>query len=64
MRKESHKIPLCLVEIPHLNLVFVEERPDLHTPLQQTNEQILTTLKLKIEITHSYFPCLLLTEQK
>ena len=47
MRKEPHKIPLCLVEMPHLNLVFVEERPDLHTPLQQTNEQILTTLKLK-----------------
>ena len=47
MRKEPHKIPLCLVEISHLNLVFVEERPDLHMPLQQTNEQILTTLKLK-----------------
>ena len=47
MRKEPHKIPLCLVEMPHLNLVFVEERPDLHMPLQQTNEQILTTLKLK-----------------
>ena len=27
------------------NLVFVEERPDLHTPLQQTNEQTLTTSK-------------------
>ena len=31
----------------HPNLVFVEERPDFHTPLQQTNEQTLTTSKQK-----------------
>ena len=34
----------------HPNLVFVEERPDFHTPLQQTNEQTLTTSKQKIGI--------------
>ena len=30
------------------NLVFVEERPDLHTPLQQTNEQTLTEKNLNL----------------
>ena len=29
--------------------VLLEERPDFHTPLQQTNEQTLTTSK------HLYF---------
>ena len=27
--------------------VLLEERPDFHTPLQQTNEQTLTTSKQK-----------------
>ena len=30
--------------------VLLEERPDFHTPLQQTNEQTLTTSKQKIWI--------------
>ena len=29
--------------VSHSNLAFVEERPDLHTLLQQTMEQTLTT---------------------
>ena len=44
MRK-SRLFPLCLVGMCHSNLVFVEERPALHTLLQQTNEQTLTTSK-------------------
>ena len=40
-RKKLHQIPLCLVKLSHSNLVFVEERPDLRTPLQKTNEQTL-----------------------
>ena len=56
--------PLCLVGVCHSNLLFVEES-DLHTPLQQTNEQTLTTSKLKkIEFTHNYFPRRLLNEQR
>ena len=34
----------------HSNLVFVEERPDLHLPLQQTNEQALTTSEWRVLI--------------
>ena len=30
-------------------LAFVEERPGLHTPLQQTNKQTLTTSNKKFE---------------
>ena len=48
----------------HSNLVFVEERPDLHMPLQQTNEQTPTTLKWIIEFTHIFFPRRLLNEQR
>ena len=33
------------------SVVFVEERPDLHTPLQQTNKQTLTTSKYLLTIT-------------
>ena len=47
MRKRPYQIPLCLVGVYHPNLVFAEERPDFHTPLQQTNEQTLTTSKQK-----------------
>ena len=39
------KIPLCLVGVYHSNLVFMEERLDLYTPLHQTNKQTLTTSK-------------------
>ena len=39
------------MEVSHSNLVFVEERPDLHTPLQQKNEQTLTTSKEIIRIS-------------
>ena len=46
------------------NLVFVEERPDLHTALQQTNEQTFTTQNKKFEFTHNYFPRRLLSEQR
>ena len=42
----------------------MEERPDLRTPLQQTNEQTPTTLKHAFEFTDYYFPCHLLTEQR
>ena len=45
----------------HLNLVFVEERPDLHTPLQQTNSQLQNK---KFEFTHNYFPRCFLNEQR
>ena len=51
MRKGCIKSP-CLVGVYHSNLVFVEERPDLHTPLQQTNEQTQLQNK-KIEFTYN-----------
>ena len=62
MRKGCIKSP-CLVGVYHSNLVFVEERPDLHTPLQQTNEQTQLQNK-KIEFTYNYFPRRLLNEQR
>ena len=43
--KRPHYIPLCLVGVCRSNLVFVKERSELNTPLQQTNEQTLTTSK-------------------
>ena len=44
--------------------VLLEERPDFHTPLQQTNEQTLTTSKQKFEFTYNYFPRRSLNEQR
>ena len=64
MRKGHIKIPVCFVGVCHSNLVFVEERPDLHTPLQQTNEQTHNFKITKIEFTRIYFPRRLLNEQR
>ena len=55
---------MCLVEVSHLNLVFVGERPRLHTPLQQTNEQTLFKMKNLNLLTISFFAISLLNRGK
>ena len=55
---------LCLVGVYHSNLVFVEERSDLHTSLQQTKEQTLKLKNKKFEFTYNYFPRRLQNEQR
>ena len=41
---------------------FFEERPDIYTPLQETNKGTLTTSKHAYEFINNYFPCHLVTE--
>ena len=57
---------MWLVGVHHSNLVFVEERPDLHTPLQHTLKRANShNFKIKkIEFTYNYFPRRLLNEQR
>ena len=63
-RKSCIKFHMVLEKVS-LDFSFsMEERPDLRTPLQQTNEQTPTTLKPAFEFTDYYFPCHLLTEQR
>ena len=63
-RKSCIKFHMVLKKVS-LDFSFsMEERPDLRTPLQQTNEQTPTTLKHAFEFTDYYFPCHLLTEQR
>ena len=63
-RKSCIKFHMVLKKVS-LDFSFsMEERPDLRTPLQQTNEQTPTTLKHAFEFTYYYFPCHLLTEQR
>ena len=45
---------MCLVRVYHSNVLLVEERTGLHTPLQQTNQQTLTTSKYKILINRRW----------
>ena len=47
MRKEPHKIPWCLVEMPHLNLVFVEERPDFTHAIAENKRANSHNFKIK-----------------
>ena len=54
---------MCFIGVCHSNLVFVGERPDLHTPLQQRNKLSQLQNK-KFEFTHNYFPRRLLNEQR
>ena len=44
---------MCFIGVCHSNLVFVGERPDLHTPLQQRNKLSQLQNK-KFEFTHDY----------
>ena len=48
----------------HPNLGFVEERPDLHTPLHKQTSKLSQLKNKNFEFTYSYFPRRLLNEQR
>ena len=56
--KKTHSIPLrSSLSVSFDSSYFGGKRPDLHSLLQKTNEQIPITLKHTFEFAYNCFPC-------